>query len=158
VRSVVGGSFVEVPADLGGIPVALVSGVTFTPDSIEQRSRQFAIDAIRVSRELATMPELWDAARQLVRAATGTGANHRAMRRARSFKEFAAKLQIVCEEVDESAYWLDIIVGAAPELQGKLEAVRKESIELRSIFAKARATTRRKLHGDSRNNNGAADD
>lgn len=104
------------------------------------------------------MPELWDAARQLVRAATGTGANHRAMRRARSFKEFAAKLQIVCEEVDESAYWLDVILGAAPELQGKLETIRRESVELRSIFAKARATTRRKLHGREQNANEAADD
>ena len=48
------------------------------------------------------------------------------MSRSRSAREFAAKLQIVCEEVDEACYWL-------------------EAKELRAIFAKARSATRAKL-------------
>jgi len=71
------------------------------------------------------------------------------MRRARSTKEFASKLQIVNEEIDESAHWLDVLAELAPELcPDRLADVRPllaESRELRSIFAKARSTTRRTL-------------
>jgi four helix bundle protein len=60
------------------------------------------------------------------------------MRRARSRREFAAKLQIVNEEVDECVYWLELVTrrpAALPTAQVVLEEAR----ELRAIFAKARA-------------------
>ena len=47
--------------------------------------------------------------KQIVRSSTSVGANYRASQRARSDREFIAKLQIVLEESDESLYWLEII-------------------------------------------------
>jgi len=46
---------------------------------------------------------------QLIKSSTSTGANHRAACRARSKKEFFAKISIAVEEADESQYWLEII-------------------------------------------------
>ncbi len=112
---------------------------------MEDRSKRFAVGAVGLQRKFVARPELWDVARQLARAATSTGANHRAMRRARSLREFAAKLQIVCEEIDESTYWLDLIAELAPDLSDDISGLHREALELRAIFAKARSTTRRKL-------------
>jgi len=42
----------------------------------------------------------------LLRSASSVGANTRASFRARSNKEFVAKIGIVIEEADESAFWL----------------------------------------------------
>lgn len=67
---------------------------------------------------------------QLVRSATSVGANYRAANRARSDREFIAKMNIVLEEVDECCFWLEIIqekqwMNAAFEL--------KEANELTAI-------------------------
>ncbi|MEL6835030.1 MAG: four helix bundle protein [Bacteroidota bacterium] len=46
---------------------------------------------------------------QLTKSASSTGANFRAAFRARSDKEYLAKLGIAEEEGDETCYWLDLI-------------------------------------------------
>ena len=59
--------------------------------------------------------------------------------------EFAAKLQIVNEEIDEAASWLEMLDELAQPTPERLRTLRSEALELRSIFAKARATTREKI-------------
>ena len=83
-----------------------------------------------------------DMARQLGRAANSVAVNHRAVRRARSLKEFAAKLQVVNEEVDEAVHWLEVLLesGLAPEID--FQCLIQEGRELRAIFSTARKTTR----------------
>ena len=49
-------------------------------------------------------------ANQIVRSGTSVGANYRAVCRARSDKEFIAKMTIVAEESDETLFWLEIIM------------------------------------------------
>jgi four helix bundle protein len=44
---------------------------------------------------------------QLLRSGTSVAANYRAVCCARSRAEFLAKLGVVIEEADESAFWLD---------------------------------------------------
>lgn len=116
-------------------------------DDLEARTRQFAIDVVRLTKQLNTQALLWDSCRQVSRAACSVAVNHRTMRRARSLKEFAAKLQIVNEEIDETASWLSLLTDLADEPPPGLATALKEAHELRAIFARARATTRRKLSG-----------
>lgn len=116
-------------------------------DSLEGRTRQFAIDVFQLTKRLHEQAALWDMCRQLGRAASSVAVNHRAMRRARSLKEFAAKLQIVSEEIDEAASWLSLLMEVAERRPDGFDKAMKEALELRAIFAKARATTRRKLSG-----------
>ena len=67
------------------------------------------------------------------------------MRRARSTREFAAKLQIVNEEIDEAGSWLSLLTDLADDPPSSLATALNEAHELRAIFARARATTRRRL-------------
>lgn len=75
-------------------------------DALEDRTRQFATHAIQYAGRLRTTPTLWHVADQLAKSAGSVGANHRAMRRARSRREFASRLQTVVEEADESVHSL----------------------------------------------------
>lgn len=77
---------------------------------LKQRTKQFAL---RVMKLVGALPENSvgrPIGNQLVRSGTAIGANYRAACRGRSKAEFVAKLGIVVEEADESAYWLKLII------------------------------------------------
>ncbi len=113
-------------------------------DALETRSSRFAIDVVDIVRRVRVQPELRPACDQLNRAAGSVAANHRSAGRARSTREFAAKLQIVHEEADESAHWLAQLKATNRDarLRGPIERALQEATELRNIFGRARATTR----------------
>src|SRR5207237_393566 len=78
--------------------------------------------------------------RQLLRAGTSVGANYRAAVRARSHADFIAKLGIVEEECDETAYWMEVIAA--------LKLLKKTRLERLGREARAGATRlRRGKHG-----------
>ena len=82
---------------------------------------------------------------QLLRAGTGVCANYRAASRARSPKEFVAKLSVVIEEADESELWLDFLETRRYGQLASVKRLRNEAVELRSIFMASRRTAAAKL-------------
>lgn len=113
-------------------------------DALEERTRRFAISVVHIVRVARRQPELRSACEQVNDSAGSVASNHRAVRRARSTKEFAAKLQVVHEEADESAHWLLQLkeTNRDAALSAPIERTLEEAIELRNIFGKGRATTR----------------
>lgn len=79
-------------------------------DIMKDRTKRFAIQAIRFCRSLPCSSESTIVVRQLVRSATSAGANYRAVCRARSGADFISKLGIVLEEADETLFWLELLV------------------------------------------------
>ena len=55
---------------------------------------------------------------------------------------FAAKLQIVCEEIDESVMWLEVADATCKPLKPQIAPLLSEALELRAIFSKSRSTFR----------------
>lgn len=68
-------------------------------------------------------------------------ANYRAACRARSSKEFFAKLSIVVEETDETLFWLEVLEEAEMITAEKLTFLKAETTEILKILAKARKNT-----------------
>ncbi|VBB46526.1 conserved hypothetical protein [uncultured Paludibacter sp.] len=98
---------------------------------LKDRTQIFSISIIDLAENLGYSATKKIVINQLVRSGTSVGANYRAACRARSDKEFVAKLNIVLEEVDETCFWLEIIklknwINVDKEL--------KESNELTAIF------------------------
>jgi len=121
-----------------------------TPDELQERSRQFAL---RVIRLVDTLPNSIAGRRmgdQVLRSATSVAANYRAARRARSQKEFAAKIGLVTEEADESEFWLGLIVDSGLIKPDRLAELRGEADELTRIFASTRRTAGRTLRSPDR--------
>jgi four helix bundle protein len=112
--------------------------------AFEARTFRFSTDVLKLLDGQQWSRAMFSVVQQLSDAATSVAGNHRAVRRSRSNKEFAAKLQIVNEEIDESVHWLETIQTTgtcrAPD---RLSELLSEGRELRSMFATARRTTRR---------------
>src|SRR2546421_271625 len=73
-------------------------------------------------------------ARQLLRAGTSVGADYRAACRARSRREFVAKLGIVEEETDEAQFWLDIAAERGLADPDRVSALADEARQLVAII------------------------
>jgi four helix bundle protein len=82
--------------------------------------------------------------RQLLRSGTSVGANYRAACRARSRAEFVAKLGVVVEEADESAFWLELLVESGTFKKEKVESLLTEAHELTALFNASRSTMRQR--------------
>ncbi len=80
--------------------------------------------------------------RQLLRCGTSVAANYRAVCRARSKAEFVAKIGVVVEEIDETVFWLEMLVEAGIVRANRMEPLLKEANELLAIFAASQRTAR----------------
>ena len=86
---------------------------------MKTRTKAFALRTIKRVGALPRTPEAQAIARQLSRSGPSVGANYRGACRARSRADFIAKLGVVEEEADASAFWMELIMesGMLPENQ-----------------------------------------
>jgi four helix bundle protein len=113
------------------------------PEQLRDRTQQFALRIVRLFRSLPRSPEAQVMGRQLLRSGTSVGANYRAACRSRSKAEFVAKLGVVVEEADESAFWLELLILTETFKKEKLEGLLNEARELTALFNASRTTMRR---------------
>ncbi len=81
-------------------------------DQLKQRTKKFALDIIKFVESLSKGKTAEIIGKQLLRSRTSVGANYRAACRARSSADFIAKMGIVEEELDESIYWMEMLVDS----------------------------------------------
>jgi four helix bundle protein len=119
---------------------------------LQDRTKQFALRALKLVDALPHSSAGRAISNQLVRSATAVGANYRSACRARSRAEFTAKLGIALEEADESLYWLELVRDGKLLPESKLALLLKEADELTAILASGRksaATTSNIKHRTS---------
>ena len=114
-------------------------------DGLRDRTKRFAFGVVRLVKALPRTPATDAVARQLGRAGTSVAANHRAAGRARSRKEFAARLALVLEEADESEFWLETLRDCDLANPDVVTPLLNEASELRAIFAASLVTVRRNM-------------
>ena len=109
---------------------------------LKDRTRAFAAAVVRLVQTLPQNRAAWTLGDQLIRCGTSVGANYRAACRARSHREFLAKLGIVEEEADESLFWLGLMgeCGVAPV--ERVAPLQREANELLSITIASIRTAR----------------
>lgn len=115
-----------------------------SPDLLHSRTREFALRIIKLVDSLPRSSAGWEIGRQLLRSGTVVCANYRAARRARSHKEFAARIGIVVEEADESELWLDCVMTSGLLAARRVKSIHAEALELVKVFASMRRTARRR--------------
>src|SRR5437764_1818861 len=110
---------------------------------LKERTKKFALRIIRVIRSLPAGMEGRIIGHQLLRSGISVAANYRAVCRSRSRAEFLAKMSIVIEEADESAFWLELLVDAGLIPATKLKELKSEANQLVAIFNASRVTARK---------------
>ena len=106
------------------------------------RTKKLVLRHIKLFQALPKSEEARIIGKQLLRSASSTGANYRAVCRARSKAEFFSKLSITIEEADETLFWLEILEEAGIMEEKKLASLKTETTEILKILAKARHTLR----------------
>src|SRR5258708_4228664 len=115
------------------------------PQELKPRTKAFAL---RVIRMFSTLPKNDTVAqvlgKQVLRSGTSVGANYREASRARSKAEFISKLGDSLKEIEETEYWLELLVDGGCVSAAKLPGLRDKTRQLIAIFASAEMTAKSK--------------
>ncbi len=115
-----------------------------------KRTKWVAIETWKSCQK--TGNEFIDYKRQLIRCSSSVGANYRAAVRAKSDLDFINKLKIVEEELDETMFFIELILNLDPKLENIWQHIHNESNELMKIIVKSITTTRAKINNNKSNN------
>jgi four helix bundle protein len=121
-----------------------IKGGGMDEEQLKQRTKQFALRIIKLVGSLPTTIEGREIGRQLIRSGTSIGANYRGACKGRSMAEFIAKLGIVEEEADETAYWLELVIEGGLLEKGVVEPLVQEANEFVAIMASSKKTASRR--------------
>jgi four helix bundle protein len=119
------------------MPIAKSEKVVRSAD-LKARTKQFALRVIKLVDALPRTIQGRAVANQIIRSATSVAAIYRAACRARSRAEFIAKIGVVEEEADETAFWLELIIDSALLTETRVRPLLTESGELVAIMAASR--------------------
>src|SRR5258708_20606251 len=79
------------------------------PD-LKHRTKGFALRVIKLFSALPMSTEAQVIGKQILRSGTSVGTQYREACRARSNAEFISKMQSSLQELDETNYWLELLV------------------------------------------------
>lgn len=102
---------------------------------LEKRTREFAVEIIRLSSQLPDTPEAKVVRRQLTKSGTSIGANYREANRGRSRADFKSRIKICESEASETQYWMEIIYETGWIPWASLNVLYDECSELLALYA-----------------------
>jgi len=104
------------------------------PRDLKERTREFALRVIRIYSSLPKSTTAQVIGKQVLRAGTSVGAHYREACRAKSNADFINKLEGALQELEETGYWLELLVGASIVSGEMLAALQQEAEELTAIL------------------------
>lgn len=104
------------------------------PFDLSQRTKLFGLQIIKLFVALPKSEEARILGRQMLRSGTSVGANYREAKRSRSKAEFVAKLGDCLKELDETAYWLELLAESGIVAPAKLKSLQDETHQLLAIL------------------------
>jgi four helix bundle protein len=104
------------------------------PEDLTIRTRRFALAVVQLYAGLPRSTVSHILGRQLLRSGTSVGAHYREARRAKSDADFISKIEGALQELDESAYWIELLGDADVAESQIVEKLSKEINELIAIF------------------------
>ena len=105
------------------------------PQDLKLRTKAFALRVIRMYSELGKNDTAAQVlGRQILRSGTSVGANYREASRGRSKAEFVAKTGDCLKEIEETEYWLELLVDSGCVSAAKMADLIEETRRLIAIF------------------------
>ena len=107
------------------------------------RTKKFALRIIKLYQSLPHSGEAQVIGKQILRSGTSVGAQYREACRAKSPADFVNMLAGSLKELDETAYWLELLAEGEIIPSDKLADLQKETNELLAIFVSSINTSKR---------------
>ena len=110
---------------------------------LKVRTKKFALRIIKLHQSLPKSGEEQVIGKQVLRSGTSVGAQYREACRAKSPADFVNMMGGGLKELDETAYWLELLVEGEIVPAAKLAELQKETDELTAIFVSSINTSKR---------------
>lgn len=101
---------------------------------LKTRTKEFALRVIKLYISLPKTTESQVLGKQILRSGTSVGAHYREGMRARSDAEFISKIEGGLQELEESIYWMELLIGAGIITEDQLSGLMYEASELTAIL------------------------
>ena len=115
-------------------------------DPLGEKSIQFAIRIVNLSKYLKQQKEEYLMSKQVLRSGTNPGAMIREAVNAESAMDFIHKLSVVQKEIAETQYWLEILWKTEYLSQAEFISLNQDAEELMKLLKSSILTKKRKLH------------
>jgi len=112
---------------------------------LRKRTKAFALRVIRLFTSLPNTPVARTIGGQLLRSGPSVGAHYREAIRGRSSAEFVSKLEGGMQELEETIYWIELLVDAEIVPESRLADLLTEADELMAIFAASAKTAKERI-------------
>ena len=115
------------------------------PHDLRTRTKSFALNIIRLFSSLPKIPEAQVLGRQLLRSGTSVGAHCREAKRARSNAEFISKVEGGLQELEETVYWIELLLDSGILLKDDITGLCKEADELLAMMVSSVKTVKARI-------------
>jgi len=113
------------------------------------RTRAFALRIIRLYASLPKTTEAQIIGKQLLRSGTSVGAHYMEATRARSVAEFVSKFEGGLQELEETVYWLQLLIDSGIQTKKRLEPLCLEADELVAVLVSSARTAKKRSKNSS---------
>jgi four helix bundle protein len=111
---------------------------------LKQRTKAFALRVIKLYSALPRRSDAKILGNQILKSGTSVGAHYREACRAKSNADFISKVEGALQELDETAYWLELIGEAEILPITRLQPLHDEAEELLAILVTIVTKVKRK--------------
>ena len=111
---------------------------------LRQRTKNFALRIIRLYSSLPSSTVAQVIGKQVLRSGTSVGAHYREAYRSRSDAEFISKIEVALQELEETIYWLELLIESELVPKKRLKNLLQEASELIAIFITSVKTVKQK--------------
>jgi four helix bundle protein len=101
---------------------------------MRERTKAFALRIIRLYGALPKTTEAQVIGKQILRSGTAVGAHYRQAQRTKSDADFINKIEGGLQELEETAYWLELLAESGIISAERLKPLQTETEELTAIF------------------------
>ena len=113
-------------------------------EDLRLRTKEFALRIIRMFTALPRTEVAQVLGKQVLRSGTSVGANYREASRSRSKAEFISKIGDCLKEIEETEYWLELLVDSGCVTASKMADLLDETRQLIAIFTTIDKNSKRK--------------
>jgi four helix bundle protein len=114
-------------------------------EDLRSRTKAFALRIITLYETLSRSGSAHVLGHQVLRSGTSVGANFREAHRARSNAEFVSKVGECLKELEETAYWLELLCDSGAIKAAKLAPLIDETSQLTAIMTTIAKKVRSRL-------------
>lgn len=116
--------------------------INIKPRDIGEKTKVFALRIIQLYSALPKTTEAQIIGKQVLRSGTSVGAHVREDKRSRSDAELISKIEVSLQELEETVYWLELLVDSGMVKTERMAELLKEADKLIAILVTSARTVK----------------